>query len=312
MDLISIVIAVYNAENTLNKCINSLLEQTYKNFEIILVDDCSTDNSLKICTDFATKNKNITIIRNEKNSGVSATRNKGIDASNGDYICFIDSDDYVEPNYLETLHKYAVKYDTVPICGFVFHNIFENEPDQIYSWKNGSEKIGMGRIFELYDCVYLGALWNKLFDCHKVKSKNIRFDETLSRGEDLRFSLEYFEKNELSFVYVISDTLYHYLKLSDNTLMSKYSKSGIESGIENLCLTKNLAEKFNSEAKKIYEEHVKSLKSSMIYFIMRDKEYSKKQKLKKIRDFSPEFSNSEYVKLKIILAKEKIYTIVKK
>ena len=311
MDLISIIVAVYNAENTLEKCLNSLLEQTYKNTEIIVVNDCSKDNSLKICQELAAVHSNIVVISNEKNCGVSATRNRGIEASNGDFICFIDSDDYVDQNYLEVLHKYAVEYDTVPICGFVFHNIFENKPDQIYSWGNDSEKLQLGRIFELYKCVYLGALWNKLFDCNKVKSHNIKFDETLSLGEDLRFSLEYFEKNNLSYVYVLSDTLYHYLKLSDNTLMSKYSKSGIESGIENLRLTKDIAKKYNPKADALFEESVKTLKDNMIYFTMTDKKYSKKQKLEKIRELSPNFSNNDYIKMKISFVKEKIYDIIK-
>lgn len=105
MDLISVVVAVYNAENTIKKCVDSLLSQTYDNTEIILVNDCSGDGSLKICREYEATNKNITVIDSKSNEGVSATRNKGIDISKGKYICFVDSDDYVEDNYLERLYE---------------------------------------------------------------------------------------------------------------------------------------------------------------------------------------------------------------
>lgn len=103
MDKISIVVAVYNAEKTLKKCVDSLLNQTYNNIEIILVNDCSKDNSLDICNEYSKVNDNVKVISNERNSGVSNTRNNGIDNSTGEYICFVDSDDYVESNYIEVL-----------------------------------------------------------------------------------------------------------------------------------------------------------------------------------------------------------------
>ena len=106
MDKISIVVAVYNAEKTLKKCVDSLLNQTYNNIEIILVNDCSKDNSLDICNEYSKANDNVKVISNDRNYGVSDTRNNGIDNSTGEYICFVDSDDYVESNYIEVLYYY--------------------------------------------------------------------------------------------------------------------------------------------------------------------------------------------------------------
>ena len=100
--LISVIIPVYNVEQYLHKCIDSILEQTFQNFELILVDDGSTDNSGKICDEYAIKDKRIIVIH-QNNAGVSAARNTGLDSAKGEYIYFLDSDDWIESNALELL-----------------------------------------------------------------------------------------------------------------------------------------------------------------------------------------------------------------
>ena len=99
-DLVSIIVPVYNTEKYLSKCLDSIVNQTYKNLEIILINDGSTDNSKAICEDFAKKDKRIQVI-NKENSGVSVSRNKGLSLAKGNYIAFIDADDYAELNYIE-------------------------------------------------------------------------------------------------------------------------------------------------------------------------------------------------------------------
>ena len=106
--LISIIVPIYNVENYLERCINSLIAQTYKNIEIILVDDGSTDNSLNICNAYSKKDKRIKIIH-QKNGGVSDARNKGISFSHGEYITFVDSDDYVSNDYVEYMYNMICK-----------------------------------------------------------------------------------------------------------------------------------------------------------------------------------------------------------
>ena len=103
-DLISVVIPVYNVEKYLEKCLDSVVEQTYRNLEIILVDDGSTDNSGAICDRYAQKDSRVVVIH-QKNGGLSKARNVGIDTATGKYISFIDSDDYVGSCYIETLYK---------------------------------------------------------------------------------------------------------------------------------------------------------------------------------------------------------------
>ena len=101
--LISIIIPVYNAEKYLKKCLDSVINQTYKNLEIILVDDGSTDKSPEICDKYAEKDSRIIVLHKE-NGGVSSSRNAGLDIFKGEYLSFVDSDDYVEPDYIEYLY----------------------------------------------------------------------------------------------------------------------------------------------------------------------------------------------------------------
>ena len=102
---VSILVAVYNVEKYLRRCLDSLISQTYQNIEIILVDDCSTDNSLSICYEYAKKYKRVTVVKKQENTGLSDVRNIGIEHSTGDYIMFIDSDDYVCENFVEEMVK---------------------------------------------------------------------------------------------------------------------------------------------------------------------------------------------------------------
>ena len=109
--MISIIIPVYNVEKFIRQCLDSILSQSYKNYEVILIDDKSKDSSLDIIREYETKYSNFFVIENKKNSGPGASRNKGIDKAKGEYIMFIDSDDYIEPNTLEDAFNAAKKYD---------------------------------------------------------------------------------------------------------------------------------------------------------------------------------------------------------
>lgn len=311
MDKISIVVAVYNAEKTLKKCVDSLLNQTYNNIEIILVNDCSKDNSLDICNEYSKANDNVKVISNERNSGVSATRNNGIDNSTGEYICFVDSDDYVEPNYLEVLYSIYKKYNTVPICGFVYHDEYNHAKPVKYSWSGDEGLVSLGEAFKLKSELYLTALWNKLFDRRLIIDKNIKFDINISVGEDLRFSVEYFDKNNISEVSVLKSPLYHYMKLSDNSLMSNFVDN-FDREKDNLDLIRSLAIKYNKSVDVEYKKAIEQVKTSMIYLIMREKKYSKKEKLTKIRTIDQEYGISNYYKDILNIMKEKIVNIIKK
>lgn len=311
MDKISIVVAVYNAEKTLKKCIESLLNQTYENTEIILVNDCSKDNSLDICIEYSKNYDNVKVISNERNFGVSATRNNGIDNSAGEYVSFVDSDDYVEPNYLEVLYSNYKKYNTVPICGFVYHDEYNLAKPVTYSWSGNEGLVSLGEAFKLKSELYLTALWNKLFDRRLIVDKNIKFDTDISVGEDLRFSIEYFDKNNISEVYVLKKPLYHYMKLSGNSLMSSFVDD-LDREKDSLNLIKKLAVKYNKNADAEHEKALEQVKTSMIYLIMRDKNLSHNNRITKLKKIDSSFNYKKYFFEKVNVYKEKFYSRFKR
>lgn len=125
-ELISIIIPVYNVEKYLEKCVNSVLSQSYNNLEVILVNDGSTDNSLSICEKLSQTDKRIKVI-NQKNSGLSAARNRGISVASADIIGFIDSDDYIDFDFVELLYKNMINSGAdISMCGL--YDVYNNKP----------------------------------------------------------------------------------------------------------------------------------------------------------------------------------------
>ena len=121
-DKISVIIPVYNTELYLRRCLESVINQTYTNLQIIIIDDGSTDNSLKICTEYA-QNDNRLIVYSQNNSGVSAARNKGLDMATGDYIAFVDSDDFIENDMFAKLLNTMVNNEAdIIVCGIKFYS----------------------------------------------------------------------------------------------------------------------------------------------------------------------------------------------
>lgn len=123
--LISIIVAVYNVEQYLAECIDSILAQTYTNYELILVDDGSTDRSGEMCDEYSKKDSRIIVIH-QKNGGISNVRNNGIRKSKGEYICFIDADDFVSPMYLQSLYETAIQNDA-NIVACEFYNFIDDD-----------------------------------------------------------------------------------------------------------------------------------------------------------------------------------------
>lgn len=214
---ISIIVPIYNSEDKLERCINSILSQSYKDIEIILINDGSTDESLKICEEFKNKDKRIILI-DKKNAGVSAARNCGLDITTGEYIQFVDSDDYIKPNMCECLLKGICKSKAdVVICGYdrteknKITSKFPKEAtiNKLYDFKD--------TFSELFNNALFNAPWNKLYRKERIKKY---FKENLSIGEDLLFNLSYF--SDCDKIVMINDCLYNYDVLSQESLASQY------------------------------------------------------------------------------------------
>lgn len=315
MDLISIIVPVYNAEKYLCKCVDSLLGQTYPNTEILLIDDCSKDRSAKICREYEKKHENIRFVQNEKNSGVSAARNHGLSSMKGACVCFVDSDDWVEPNFCEALYR-ALKNsgaDTA-VCGCFYENVFEKKPPEIHVWndKKDAEKTSLREGFDMYGCWVLNTLWNKIFKTEIIRKNHLCFDRNRSMGEDLKFVLEYLHASGQEYVYVLSEPLYHYMRYSGETLMGSFGQSSYYDGLENLVLLKKIVEKYNKEANTLFEQKKYALQNNYIYFAARDKNTDKKTKLEKIKQIRPEITPKEIKAFLRGARKEKLYNWMKR
>ncbi len=205
---VSIIVPVYQVEKYIEKCLNSLINQTYKNIEIILIDDGSQDRSGEICDEFANRDSRIRVFH-KKNEGVSVARNIGIENSNGEYITFVDSDDYVDRNYVEELINSCVNNDSdISFCGV--QN--ENENGEISTITRQIEKKlhGNAMLKEMFDEKYfVSVCWAKLYK--KSVIGNIRFDSNMRIAEDLKFLYEISKNVNNSYINTLQP-MYHFLQ----------------------------------------------------------------------------------------------------
>lgn len=216
--LISVIIAVYNTGKYLRPCLDSIVNQTYKNLEIILVDDGSKDQSLAVCKEYAEKDSRV-IVFHKENSGVSATRNQGIRLAHGDYFSFIDSDDYLEADTYEYLLN-LMKTHKVDI---VTHEHFITKPgkETAHSCADSAygkfdRKQGIERLVR-----YFPFACNKLFSRSTIE--NLWFDETICRGEDTLFCVYAFDKANT--VYFDKRPLYHYVQTENSAVRGSFRKN---------------------------------------------------------------------------------------
>ena len=177
---ISIIVPVFNAEKTLDKCIMSLINQIYRNIEIILINDGSKDDSLSICQKYAEKDKRITVI-NKLNGGVSSARNEGLDNATGEFVMFCDSDDWAEPNWcIELISHY--EQGCLIMGGHFVEGKQTYFPYKVCA-QNKIERYSRKEIRKL-KLKFFSAPWNKIFNRNIINNEGIRFDTEITNGED--------------------------------------------------------------------------------------------------------------------------------
>lgn len=207
-DLISIIVPVYNVEKYLDKCINSIVSQTYKNLEIVLVDDESHDNCPEICDKWSEKDKRIKVIH-KKNGGVSSARNEGLKNATGSIIGFVDSDDYVEPDMIMNLYNNYVKFGAdISVCSY--NDEYLN--GKIKPGKRFNEKIKVIEKKEAIENLILeqnisNHLWNKIYNRNLFEG--IFFPDG-KKMEDLSIMYLLFEKSNR--IVIDNYVGYHYLQ----------------------------------------------------------------------------------------------------
>jgi glycosyltransferase involved in cell wall biosynthesis len=223
---ISVIIPVYKAEKYLRRCIDSVINQTYKNLEIVLVDDGSPDKCGLICDEYAQNDNRITVIHKE-NEGVSKARNSGIKVVSGDYIYFLDSDDFIELNTISILHRHAIETNADIIIGNYKAinqnneikpcNPFNRKSFTKRDYKNTSEKFKY-----FFGKSYGRNVWNRFYKTSYLKSLDIVFEEdNLNYAEDFLFNLKVFIHSPS--VVLVNEYTYYYFQ-NDNSITNSYKR----------------------------------------------------------------------------------------
>lgn len=178
MPKVSVIVPIYNVEKYLEKCINSLLSQTLEDIQIILVNDGSKDNSGNIAKEYEKNNKNRVIYVEKENGGLSDARNYGLKYATGDFIAFLDSDDYIEKNAYEEMYNKAIEENADYVeCDFIWEFPNKIRVDKQYPYKNKKEMLSFVRV----------VAWNKLIKRQLITDNNLEFPKGL-RYEDVEFT----------------------------------------------------------------------------------------------------------------------------
>ena len=254
--MISVIVPVYNVEKYLRKCIESIINQTYKELEIILVDDKSTDTSGDICDDLAKEDIRIKVIHKNKNEGLGYARNTALDIVKGEYVTFVDSDDYLDEDAIEVMHN-AIQEKQVDACIGGFKRVSD---DEIITKKvtyreeefRGREEVDnllfrlIGSAPDKKDAIKM-SVWNCMYNMRIIKDYNVKFEsEREYLSEDIFFDIKYY--HQANSVTILSNSCYNY-RHNEKSLTKKYRKNRFE-------LSKKMYEKEKEELEKInlYEE----------------------------------------------------------
>lgn len=211
-ELISIIVPIYNIDQYLEKCLNSIISQSYKKLDIILIDDGSVDKSSMICDKYAEMDSRITVIH-KKNEGVSAARNEGIETARGRYFTFVDGDDFVDCDYIQTLCDGMNNILDMSVCSFRYIGKKNSLNKKSYSEIKTAEQLKLD-VFCNKNCQ--GMVFGKLFKKDIADEYNIRFRRDIFIYEDMLFCMEYLK--HCSNVYYTSKKTYNYVVRVDSAM----------------------------------------------------------------------------------------------
>lgn len=256
-DLITVIIPVYNAEKYIAECLESLINQTYKNLEIIVINDGSKDNSGTICDQYKEKDSRIQVIHKE-NGGVSLARNSGLEIAKGKYIAFVDGDDYLDKEYFEKMLKILKeKQVDIVLCGF--NRVYDNNIEKVTKGKS----LIMNKEEFLTDILNVqggaGIVHSKLWKKEVIQGTN--FDKNIKIGEDSYFCIQ--AVKNVNNVYVLDEALYNY-RFNNESAVRKYKKD-----FPDLCLTSmKIAKKYIEKEYNNNKNIIKKFNNYIAYHIL--------------------------------------------
>lgn len=224
MPKVSIIVPVYNVEKYLRKCIDSLINQTLNDIEIICINDGSTDKSLKILKEYKNKDSRI-ILLNQENSGQSVARNRGIEIAKGEYLGFVDPDDWIDLDYYEKLYNAAISTNVdIATAGIIRITGIKQKKFLQFNEETITENINLK--FERCDVPEKSYIWNKIYKTQKIKEINLKFEEGRI-FEDCIFTPQalFF----LGKMVTVPNTYYYYLRRGNSTVKQRSEKANTDS-----------------------------------------------------------------------------------
>lgn len=323
MKKVSVIMAAYNAESTVQASVESVLKQSYKNIEIIIVNDGSKDKTLNILKDLSDKYENV-IILDQENSGPGRARNAAIDMATGEYMMFIDSDDFYSNNMVEKM-VYEIESSKYDLCACGIKNEYVNH-GEITDHKDWVKKsIIYNNKKELFNDIdnfissgLLNSMCNKIYKSNIIKTKGLRVLEGSDMGEDLCFNILYIDECES--VSIIEEPLYIYRIDITKGLTSAFREDEFNKRKINLKMLNDLYEKNNVNKNRIYFEYVIMAYSCFTHLFKEANTNTFKENIQFIKDVinSKELSNAlENIRydnitqfISTIILKSKMYMII--
>lgn len=297
---ISIIVPMYNSEMTIKKCISSIKNQTFTDFEVILIDDGSTDDTISVSKKIIDNDSRFLLI-SQKNLGASAARNAGIRAMQGQYMMFVDSDDYIDETMLINLFDAATKYDSdFVLCGMIVEK-YNSKMKLVHSTKyelnerfiNNNKDIPV-QILDLVENEKINGPVCKLIKSDIVKGSNILMPENISLQEDLHFNIQILSKCDS--LVVINETPYHYVQGYNSSVTSSYypNKYEMTNEVHDLLLKYYKDRISNIEiVSRVEYIYIKNVYAAFINLFHKDCNMSKKVKIEYIKKIinSSKFNN---------------------
>ena len=286
-DLISVIVPCYNVEKYLEKCVDSIVNQSYQNLEIILVDDGAKDSTPQLCDKLALTDPRIKVLH-KVNGGLSDARNAGFDICTGKYVCFFDSDDWIELDTIKTAYDKMIcnNLDLV-VWGYSADFVDDNEAllnKRLCAVNGICAKSNDNQVLLQRDTLGLcGYAWNKLYKADIIKDNNLCFEKGISLVEDILFNSLYFSKCEkIEFIDFIGN---HYIQRGRVTLGTKRYENVFELKLMGCEARENILKHFGITNNKIMAPFYYGALKPAVNNIKTQSDISKKDKIKKLKLF---------------------------